>query len=65
MVANIPEIDNNHRYTVAETCKIMGIHRNTLKRYTDGLKINCVVRDVDGKKLYLGSEIKRVIATTI
>lgn len=37
----------------------MGIHRNTLKKYTDAGAIKCGFRRESGRKFYAGSEILR------
>lgn len=54
-----PQVIDNGRYSVSETSKALGIHRNTLLRYTcDGL-IKCGFRRESGRKFYTGAEIKR------
>lgn len=36
MVTEQPNVQPNSRYTVTETCKLLGIHRNSLLKYTYG-----------------------------
>lgn len=60
IVPSEPNVSLNGRYTVSETCRILGIHRNTLRKYTQSGAIRCGVRRVDSRKYYLGSEIKRL-----
>lgn len=58
MVTSIPPVVNDfRRYTIDETCGILGIHRSTLRRYTDSGLIKCGYRRETGRKFYLGSEI--------
>lgn len=57
MVTEQPNVFANSRYSVTETCKILGIHRNTLRRYTEKGKIKLGVRKSTARKFYLGSDI--------
>ena len=59
MVTIEPKINMAGRYTIEETCKLLGIHRHTLRRYTVKGKIHCGVRRSTMRKFYLGSEILR------
>ncbi|MCM1033016.1 helix-turn-helix domain-containing protein [Bacteroides caecimuris] len=57
MVTEQPNVQPNSRYTVTETCKLLGIHRNSLLKYTKSGRIKSGVRKSTAKKFYLGSEI--------
>ncbi len=46
-------------YTIAETCELLDIHRDTLRKYTFAGSIRCGFRRCNGRKFYLGSEILR------
>lgn len=59
MVTEQPVVIQSSRYTVMQTCKILGIHRNTLRRYTESGAIQLGIRKSTTKKFYLGSEILR------
>ncbi len=62
MIANEPQIVATARYSIGQTCKLLGIHRDTLRRYTDRQKvIKCGYRTIGNRKVkfYLGSEILR------
>jgi hypothetical protein len=52
-----PTVSDSGRYSVTETCIILGIHRNTLNGYTTSGSIKCGFRRNTGRKFYLGSEI--------
>lgn len=54
-----PKVEPTGRYSVTETCKALGIHRKTLKRYTDSLAIRCHIRKATGRKYYCGVDIVR------
>lgn len=62
MTAIEPQVALNGRYSIGETCVLLGIHRDTLRTYTDSERIiKCGFRKI-GKRLvkfYLGSEILR------
>lgn len=47
------------RYSIKETAEILGISRNTLKKYTDLGYIRCGFRKNTFKKFYTGLEIQR------
>lgn len=57
MVTEIPKVYPTSRYTVGETSKILGIHRNTLLKYTKFGRIRYGIRKSTGKKFYTGTEI--------
>lgn len=60
MIANEePKVSATGRYTVEQTCRILGIHRNTLRRYTAKGKIQFGIRRSTSRKFYTGSEILR------
>lgn len=57
MVTEQPTVQPNSRYTVTKTCKLLGIHRNSLRKYTQTGRIKAGVRKSTARKFYLGSEI--------
>lgn len=59
MVSKEPDVRINGRYSIEETCTALGLHRNTLRRYTAHGKIRFGIRRADSRKFYLGSEILR------
>ncbi len=54
-----PKVTADGRYTVAQVCTALGIHRNTLRKYTDCGMIKCGFRRESARKFYKGSEIVR------
>ena len=59
MVNEEPKVADFGRYSIAETSKLLGIHRNTLLRWTKAGIIRFGVRRGTMRKFYLGREIKR------
>lgn len=58
MVTSIqPNIDPTARYTISETCELLGIHRNTLRSYVNAGYIK-TVQKIHGQR-FKGSEILR------
>lgn len=55
-----PKVADAGRYTMTETCKVLGIHRNTLRRWLQAGKIKVQFRRIDNRKVFEGSEIKKV-----
>ena len=59
LTSDEPEVSNNGRYPTMVVCAILGVCYKTLIKYTDQGKIRCGIRKSNGRKFYLGSEIKR------
>lgn len=62
MTAYEPNVAATGRYSISQTCELLGIHRDTLRLYTDTKHlIKCGFRNIGGRiqKFYLGSEIIR------
>lgn len=59
MTATEPKVDKTGRYTVAQTCEVLDISRETLRKRTKEGKIRCTVSRNDNKKRYPGIEIIR------
>ena len=60
MITSIePQVSLSGRYPAGEAAQLLGIHRNTLKKYTDAGAIKCGFRRESGRKFYAGSEILR------
>lgn len=60
MITSIePQVAPTGRYSIVDTCKLLGIHRNTLRLYTQAGLIKCGFRRCSGKKFYAGTEILR------
>jgi len=60
MVNEEPCIPPTARYSIGEAAKILGVHRNTLRRYTNTgqMGIDCHFR-TNGRKFYTGLDIVR------
>ena len=54
-----PKVADAGRYTMTETCKALGIHRNTLRRLVQAGKMKVKFRRIDNRKVIEGAEIKR------
>ena len=59
MVNDAPSVRPAGRYSVGETAALLGIHRNTLRRYTDAGSIRCSFGKHTLRKYYTGVEILR------
>ena len=59
MTTNEPKVNPNSRYSTEETCRILSIHRNSLRKYTAEGRIKAGVRKSTGRRFYLGSEISK------
>lgn len=58
MITSIePKVAETGRYSVTETAAALGIHRNSLRNYTEQGHIKCGYRRQTGRKFYLGSDI--------
>lgn len=59
MTSTEPKVEPTGRYSITETCVALGIHRNTLRRYTDNHAIPCHLRKTTGAKFYFGKDIQK------
>lgn len=57
MVATEPNVNPEARYTIGQAMELLGMSRNTVKKYTDSGQLRHVVHKATGKKLYLGRAI--------
>ncbi|MBD5427315.1 MAG: helix-turn-helix domain-containing protein [Treponema sp.] len=54
-----PIVNPAARYSIEETCKLLSIHRNSLRKYTAEGRIKAGIRKSTGRRFYLGSEISK------
>lgn len=54
-----PKVSEGGRYSVMQASEALGIHRNTLRNYTEQGLIKCGFRRETGRKFYAGREIIR------
>lgn len=59
MVTEEPKISDAGRFSATETARLLGIHRDTLRKHTESRLIKFGIRRTNGRKFYLGAEIKR------
>ena len=52
MKATEPQIIATARYSISQTCELLGIHRDTLRLYTDKQRIiKCGYRTIGNRKV--------------
>lgn len=54
-----PNVSLTGRYSITETANLLGIHRNTLRKYTMDNLIRCSYRRGTFRPFYTGREILR------
>lgn len=59
ITCNEPQVNINSRYSINETCELLGITRKTLLKYTLYGLIKCGYRKATMRKFYTGLEITR------
>lgn len=59
ITATRPKVDANGYYSVTDTAKLLGVHRNTVLRYAMSGALNFCNRADTYRKLFRGSEIIR------
>lgn len=61
MVSEEPQVSLNARFTMNQASEILGIHRNTLRRYTNAgkLGIRCNHTKINNRKYITGAELIR------
>ena len=57
VTSNKPEVLSTSRYSINETCAILGITRKTLAKYTTAGLIECGFRKATLQKFYTGIAI--------
>jgi len=60
MTPNEPQVADTARYSQREAARLLGIHPNTLRRYTESGKVGCGFHRTNGRPFYMGREIKRL-----
>lgn len=54
-----PQVADTGRYSITETCKLLGVTIKTIIKYTDQGDLKCGIRKANGRKFYTGSEIRK------
>lgn len=54
-----PQVSRTGKYSVMETSRKLGIHRNTLNRYVTAGIIKCKRSKINNRKFFTGEEILR------
>ena len=57
MNANQPQVNKDARYSINETCNFLGIHRHTLRAWTQLGLIKSITRKSNGRPAYRGADI--------
>ena len=65
MIAIEPNINATGRYSIGEASALLGMHRNTLRKYTEQGYIKCGYRRTNARKFYLGVELIRLWRTQL
>ena len=65
MVTYEPKVNKFDRYSLEQTSKILGVHRNTILRYAKSGKLAFTVRRGTRRKCFTGSEILRFWRATL
>ena len=60
-----PDARPDRRYSIKETAAILGIHRNTLRKYTEAGEIVPLFHTAGTRQFYLGSAINEFWRSTI
>ena len=61
VTSNEPKVIATSRYSINETCELLGITRKTLQKYTMFGLIKCGFRKATMKKFYTGLEYSKVV----
>ena len=59
MVSERPKVEPTGRYSIGQASALLGVHRNTLGRWTRSGLIRCGLRKNNYRKYYTGVEILR------
>ena len=59
ITANMPEINATDQLSIGEAAAVLGVHRNTMRRYTEQGLIKCRFRRATKRRFYTGADILR------
>lgn len=65
ITCNEPKVNETSRYSINETCELLGITRKTLLKYTVYGLIKCGYRKATMRKFYTGLEIMKFWKTAV
>lgn len=65
MTTDQPKVNPAGRYSVSDTCRLLGIHRNTLLNHTKKGDIIAHYRKANRSKFYTGMDITKFWIQTI
>lgn len=57
MVNEEPSVKPDSRYSISETVQLLGLSRNTVRKYTDSGQLKHVTHKATGKRMYTGYAI--------
>ena len=60
MTTTEPQVADTARFSQREAADILGIHRNTLRRYTEQHLIRCGYRRTSGRPYYTGRALRQL-----
>lgn len=60
MTSEEPKVSPLGRYSCTEASKALGIHRNTLRRYSEEGFIKFGIHSITRRKFFMGSEILKL-----
>lgn len=52
-----PQVNKEARYSIKETCAFLGIHRHTLRAWTESGLVKSITRKSNGRPAYKGIDI--------
>ena len=58
-------VERDRRYSVRETCSILGMSDKTLRKYTRSGDISALMHKPSGQVFYTGAEIERFYRCTV
>ena len=65
MTTTTPNINETGRYSIGEASALLGIHRNSLRKYTEQGLIKCGYRRTNARRFYTGAELLRLWRTQL
>ena len=60
MTAEEPNIRTTGRYSVNQAAEVLGVHRNTIRRWTESGLLRYGIRTATGRKFFQGSELLKI-----
>lgn len=55
----MPQIADDSKYTVCQASEVLGVHRDTIRRWVNSCLLKPRFSKINGRKFFLGKDLKK------